>query len=166
MTLFDKPFSALLRALAVLSAGLIAAITLVIPLNVVLRNLGLPVIYGALDAIEYALMVATFLAAPWVLHINAHVQVDLITRALPPAARRGALLMTCLIGAATCSVMGWYAFEALVQSQGRGSMVRTAFTFPEWWTFIPLPASMLLCTLEFLRKIARPVQDDAPLTGL
>ncbi|WP_244940765.1 hypothetical protein [Leisingera aquaemixtae] len=56
MTCLDRSFGALLTGLAVLSAAILAAITLVIPLNVLLRNLGLPVIYGALDAIEYGLM--------------------------------------------------------------------------------------------------------------
>ncbi|MFY0309987.1 TRAP transporter small permease [Leisingera sp. D0M16] len=166
MTRFDRSFGALLTGLAVLSAAILAAITLVIPLNVLLRNLGLPVIYGALDAIEYGLMAAAFLGAPWVLRQNAHVQVDLITHGLPPRARRKVILAACLLGAATCAVLGWAGLQALMQSFARGSMVRTAFTFPEWWTLTVLPLSMALCTLEFLRKIFRPATEDAPLSGL
>ncbi|MBY6058951.1 TRAP transporter small permease [Leisingera daeponensis] len=166
MTRFDRSFGILLTGLAVLSAAILAAITLVIPLNVLLRNLGLPVIYGALDAIEYGLMAAAFLGAPWVLRQNAHVQVDLITHGLPPRARRKVVLAACLLGAATCAVLGWAGLQALMQSFARGSMVRTAFTFPEWWTLTVLPLSMALCTLEFLRKIFRPAAEDAPLSGL
>ncbi|MEW2914860.1 TRAP transporter small permease [Leisingera sp. JC11] len=166
MTRFDRSFGILLTGLAVLSAAILAAITLVIPLNVLLRNLGLPVIYGALDAIEYGLMAAAFLGAPWVLRQNAHVQVDLITHGLPPRARRKVILAACLLGAATCAVLGWAGLQALLQSFARGSMVRTAFTFPEWWTLTVLPLSMALCTLEFLRKIFRPAVEDAPLSGL
>ncbi|UWQ24310.1 TRAP transporter small permease subunit [Leisingera aquaemixtae] len=166
MTCLDRSFGALLTGLAVLSAAILAAITLVIPLNVLLRNLGLPVIYGALDAIEYGLMAAAFLGAPWVLRLNAHVQVDLITHGLPPRARRRVVVAACLLGAATCAVLGWAGLQALMQSYARGSMVRTAFTFPEWWTLTVLPLSMALCTLEFLRKIFRPEAADAPLSGL
>ncbi|UWQ45216.1 TRAP transporter small permease [Leisingera aquaemixtae] len=166
MTRLDRSFGALLTGLAVLSAAILAAITLVIPLNVLLRNLGLPVIYGALDAIEYGLMAAAFLGAPWVLRLNAHVQVDLITHGLPPRARRRVVVAACLLGAATCAVLGWAGLQALMQSYARGSMVRTAFTFPEWWTLTVLPLSMALCTLEFLRKIFRPEAADAPLSGL
>ncbi|MBY6141944.1 TRAP transporter small permease [Leisingera daeponensis] len=166
MTRFDRSFGILLTGLAVLSAAILAAITLVIPLNVLLRNLGLPVIYGALDAIEYGLMAAAFLGAPWVLRQNAHVQVDLITHGLPPRARRKVVLAACLLGAATCAVLGWAGLQALMQSFSRGSMVRTAFTFPEWWTLTVLPLSMALCTLEFLRKIFRPAAEDVPLSGL
>ncbi|MGR3762219.1 TRAP transporter small permease (plasmid) [Roseobacteraceae bacterium NS-SX3] len=166
MTRLDRSFGALLTGLAVLSAALLAAITLVIPLNVLLRNLGLPVIYGALDAIEYGLMAAAFLGAPWVLRLNAHVQVDLITHGLPPLARRRVVVAACLLGAATCALLGWAGLQALMQSYARGSMVRTAFTFPEWWTLTVLPLSMALCTLEFLRKIFRPAAADAPLSGL
>lgn len=166
MNRFDRSFGALLTGLAVLSAAILAAITLVIPLNVLMRNLGLPVIYGALDAIEYGLMAAAFLGAPWVLRLNAHVQVDLITQGLPPRARRRVALAACLLGAATCAALGWAGAQALMQSLARGSMVRTAFTFPEWWTLTVLPLSMALCTFEFLLRIFRPAADDAPLTGL
>lgn len=166
MTRLDRSFGVLLTGLAVLSAAILAAITLVIPLNVLLRNLGLPVIYGALDAIEYGLMAAAFLGAPWVLRLNAHVQVDLITHGLPPRARRRVVLAACLLGAATCAVLGWAGLQALMQSYARSSMVRTAFTFPEWWTLTVLPLSMALCTLEFLRKIFRPEAGDTPLSGL
>ncbi|UWQ62195.1 TRAP transporter small permease subunit [Leisingera caerulea] len=166
MNRLDRSFGVLLTGLAVLSAAILAAITLVIPLNVLLRNLGLPVIYGALDAIEYGLMAAAFLGAPWVLRLDAHVQVDLITHGLPPRARRRVVLAACLLGAVTCAALGWAGWQALMQSYARGSMVRTAFTFPEWWTLTVLPLSMALCTLEFLRKIFRPAAGDAPLSGL
>lgn len=166
MIRFDRSFGILLTGLAVLSAAILAAITLVIPLNVLLRNLGMPVIYGALDAIEYGLMAAAFLGAPWVLRQNAHVQVDLITHGLPPRSRRKVILAACLLGAATCAVLGWAGLQALMQSFARGSMVRTAFTFPEWWTLTVLPLSMALCTLEFLRKIFCPATEDTPLSGL
>ncbi|UWQ53434.1 TRAP transporter small permease [Leisingera caerulea] len=166
MNRFDRSFGVLLTGLAVLSAAILAAITLVIPLNVLLRNLGLPVIYGALDAIEYGLMAAAFLGTPWVLRLDAHVQVDLITHGLPPRARRRVVLAACLLGAVTCATLGWAGWQALMQSYARGSMVRTAFTFPEWWTLTVLPLSMALCTLEFLRKIFRPAAGDAPLSGL
>ena len=48
----NRAFDALLRGLAVIAAGLFAAIAVVIAINVALRNLGLPVLYGALDAIQ------------------------------------------------------------------------------------------------------------------
>ncbi|UWQ83041.1 TRAP transporter small permease [Leisingera caerulea] len=166
MNRLDRSFGVLLTGLAVLSAAILAAITLVIPLNVLLRNLGLPVIYGALDAIEYGLMAAAFLGAPWVLRLDAHVQVDLVTHGLPPRARRRVVLAACLLGAVTCAALGWAGLQALMQSYARGSMVRTAFTFPEWWTLTVLPLSMALCTLEFLRKIFRPAAGNAPLSGL
>ena len=160
--LFDR----LLWGLAVFSAAIIAAITLAIPINVALRNLGLPVIYGTLDAIEYGLLVATFLAAPWVLAINAHVQVDLVTRALPDRGRRAASVLACGIGALAAAVLCWYATEAMVISQARGSMIRTAFTIPEWCTLTVVPVSMALCMIEFIRKIFGKQADDAPLSGL
>ena len=61
-------FDRMLWILAAFSAGILGAIAVVIAINVALRNLGLPVIYGALDAIQYALMIATFMGAPGCSH--------------------------------------------------------------------------------------------------
>lgn len=87
--------------LAVFSAGILGVIAVFIAINVVLRNLGLPVVYGALDAIQYALMIATFLGAPWVLSIGGHVKVDLITSNLSQRTAYALTRLTSAIGAVT-----------------------------------------------------------------
>ena len=92
-------FDRSLWMLAALSAGILGVIAVIIAINVVLRNLGLPVIYGALDAIQYALMIATFMGAPWVLAKGGHVKVDLLTASLAPVARARLSRVTSLIGA-------------------------------------------------------------------
>ncbi|KZZ22501.1 C4-dicarboxylate ABC transporter permease, partial [Sulfitobacter sp. HI0082] len=135
-TLFDRT----LRGLAVFSAGILGVIAVFIAINVVLRNLGLPVVYGALDAIQYALMIATFLGAPWVLSIGGHVKVDLITSNLSQRTAHALTRITSAIGAVTAGVLGWYGLQAVLASAARGSMIRTSFVIPEWWmlAFVPL----------------------------
>ena len=160
--LFDR----LLWALAALSAGILGGIAVLIAINVLLRNLGLPVIYGALDAIQYALMIATFMGAPWVLLQGAHVKVDLITGAVSPRAAQRMARLTNLIGALTAGVLGWYGLQAVLASAGRGSMIRTSFVIPEWWMLSFVPLSMALCVLVFLRRFVRPAPDGAEMTGL
>lgn len=152
--------------LAALSAGILGVIAVLIAINVALRNLGLPVIYGALDAIQYALMIATFLGAPWVLARNGHVKVDLITGALTPQAEAALGRVTHSIGAITAGVLGWYGVQAALASAARGSMIRTSFVIPEWWMLAFVPASLALCVIVFLRKVIWPDVPDTALSGL
>ncbi|MGJ8555947.1 MAG: TRAP transporter small permease [Sulfitobacter geojensis] len=159
-------FDRSLWMLAALSAGILGVIAVIIAINVVLRNLGLPVIYGALDAIQYALMIATFMGAPWVLAKGGHVKVDLLTASLAPVARSRLSCLTNLIGAASAAVLGWYGVQAALASAARGSMIRTSFVIPEWWMLSFVPASLILCVIVFLRKIVRPDVADATPNGL
>lgn len=159
-------FARLLWVLAVLSAGILGLIAVAIAINVALRNLGLPVIYGALDAIQYALMIATFMGAPWVLAQGGHVKVDLITSALPPRTEQKVGRVTNLVGAVTAGILGWYGLQAAIASAARGSMIRTSFVIPEWWMLAFVPASMALCVVVFLRKVLQPDMPNAPLSGL
>lgn len=161
-SLFDRA----LRGLAVLSAGILGVIAVFIALNVLLRNLGLPVVYGALDAIQYALMIATFLGAPWVLSIGGHVKVDLITGALEDRAGRVLTRITSAIGAVTSGVLGWYGLQAVLASAGRGSMIRTSFVIPEWWMLAFVPLSLGLCTIVFLRRLFHPDPAARSMAGL
>tara|TARA_R110002072_G_scaffold1855_5_gene15559 strand:+ start:1964 stop:2458 length:495 start_codon:yes stop_codon:yes gene_type:complete len=159
-------FDRMLWMLAAFSAGILGAIALVIAINVALRNLGLPVIYGALDAIQYALMIATFMGAPWVLAQGGHVKVDLITSALAPRAEAMLGRVTNLIGAVAAAILGWYGVQAALASAARGSMIRTSFVIPEWWMLAFVPASLTLCVIVFLRKVMRPDAPNAALSGL
>ncbi len=160
-TLFDR----FLWILAVMSAGILGGIAVVIAINVVLRNLELPVIYGALDAIQYALMIATFCAAPWVLSRDGHVKVDLISASVGDRAGRMLGRIANLIGAAASACLGWYGLQAALASASRVSMIRTSFVIPEWWMLIFVPLSMALCLVIFLRRLVDPPV-DSQISGL
>lgn len=167
IALLERLYDRLLLALAWLAAAIFAATALAIPVNVVLRNGFGTAIYGLLELIEYGLLAATFLAAPWVLAKNAHVSVDLLVSALRPGARRLLEALANLVGAGVSAVFLWYAVEAALRSMARGSMVRASFVFPEWWLLSIAPLAMALILVEFLRRLLRPAAPgDRRLTGL
>ena len=160
--LFDR----FLWVLAAVSAGILGSIAVVIAINVVLRSIGVQGIYGTLDAIQYALMIATFMGAPWVLLNNGHVRVDLIAGNLEPRQERALAVLTNMIGALTAAVLAWYGVQAVLASAGRGSMIRTSFVIPEWLMLAFVPLSMGLCCVVFLRNIFRGVRSPNDLSGL
>lgn len=162
----DAAFQRLLDALALLAGAIFALIALAIPINAVLRAAFAASLYGVLDAVEYGLLAATFLAAPWVLSKDAHVAVDVATLALPPSVRRRLARGVNLLGALLSLVFCWYAFQALALSFARGAMIRTAFTVPEWWVLMAPVVATALLAVEFLRKLARGPRDGRAAHGL
>lgn len=155
MDRFERWFDAVLRTVARLAAVVFACIAALIPIDLFLRTAFDVSIYGLLDAIEYGLLAATFLAAPWVLSVNAHVSVDLFGTLLAGRARRVADALTNLVGAGVAAVFLWFAVAAAAQSIERGTMIRTAFVIPEWWTLAVAPLSMGLILVEFARRLLR-----------
>jgi TRAP-type C4-dicarboxylate transport system permease small subunit len=138
------------------AAAIFAAAALGITLNVILRNVVGTPIHGLLDAVEYGLLLATFLGAPWVLAQGAHVTVDLLTAALPDRLAFPLARLMALVGAAASAVVLVYGWQAMAASMARGSMIRTSFTIPEWWTLAVVPLSFGLIALEFLRQAIWP----------
>ena len=122
-------------------------------------------IFGLFDLVEYALLAATFLAAPWVLSRNSHVAVDLVTAALPASVARPLARFTALIGVTISAIFVWYGAEAALVSAARGSMIRTSLVVPEWWALSAAPFGFALICLEFLRQAIRPPV-HGPATGL
>lgn len=159
-------FDRLLRLCAGIAGAILAAIVAGIALNVVLRNLFGQPIFGLLDLVEYGLLVATLLGAPWVLNQSAHVVVDLVTSALPDGPARLAARAVASLGLAVSLVMVWYGAQAMLTSFARGSVIRTAFDVPEWWVLSVLPLAFTLISAEFLRQILHPADRRNTQSGL
>ena len=166
MQAVERVFERVLKGCAALSAAILAGIALSISVNVVLRNAFDAPVYGLLEAVEYGLLAVTFLGAPWVLSQSAHVTVDLVTTALRPAVARILARLTAAVGLGVSLVAMRYGIEAAAVSFGRGSMVRTAFVFPEWWLLSIMPLGFGLIALEFLRQVLRGPRARGAATGL
>jgi TRAP-type C4-dicarboxylate transport system permease small subunit len=153
MNAFVGAHTVLVKTFAAVAGAIIAGIAVLIPVEVALRALSLPSIYGALDLVQYGMLAATFLAAPWVLMLDAHVSVDLLTMRLAPRWRRRALQFTGAVGAAVSLVLLAVGIDAAVIAYERGSAIRTAFVVPEWIPLSLLPLSALLLAIEFVLKL-------------
>ncbi|KAA3630154.1 MAG: TRAP transporter small permease, partial [Proteobacteria bacterium] len=160
----ERFFLRLIGLLAALSGAVLVLVALLIPVNLLLRACCSTSIFGLLDAVEYGLMAATFLAAPWVLVQGAHVAVDIVTLNLPGRLRRPLAHLVNLLGMILSSALAWYAFSAALVSYQRGSMIRTAFAVPEWLTLLAPGICGVLLAVEFLRRITRhpPASRSAP----
>lgn len=151
-------YAALLRGLAALSAVVLAVVAVLVAADVVLRNLGQGSLPWIVEASEYALPLATFLCAPWLLHQNAHVRVEVLVAAVPARAAAALDRAGSLIGLAVCLALAWYGLLVILDSRSMGSLVIKTLVFPEWWLFVPLPVGAGLMAVEFVRRLARAVR--------
>lgn len=147
-----RAYRAILYACAAGAAVLLGTMALLVTLDVAMRNVGLGTIAWVNEVSEYSLPVATLLVAPWLLHRNEHVRLDVLLISLPRAASR-ALERTCdLLGIAICAVFVWYSIRLILDSSRIGSMVVKTLAIPEWWQYALVPVSFSLLAVEFARR--------------
>lgn len=144
----------LLEALAAAAAAILGATALAVTADVVARNAGLGALPWVLEVSEYALPLATLLAAPWLLARNEHVRLDVLLRAFSPRAARRLERLTDAFGFAVCAVFVAYGARTALESARQGSMVIKSVVFPEWWLFAPVPVCFALLAVEFARRFA------------
>jgi len=142
-----------LDAIGVAAGAAFALIALATTWDVLLRNLAGGTLAGLGDLVEYILFVATFLAAPWLLRENGHVQVDFLVAALPAPLRRSVRRAANAVGLAVCAVLLVFAARVAWTSWTDHNMVLKTLVFPEWWLYAVIVVSMALLSLEFLRRL-------------
>jgi TRAP-type C4-dicarboxylate transport system permease small subunit len=147
-------YRGLLHGCAAVAAVLLGITALLVTGDVVARNLGLGTLPWILEVSEYVLPLATFLVAPWLLHKNEHVRLDILVTALPRRLGRGLDRAADLVGLAVCAVIVVYGARAIASSAQQGSLVIKSIQFPEWWLYAPVPACFALLAIEFVRRLA------------
>ena len=150
-----RAYRLIVKSLAAAAALLLGAMTLAVSFDVVARNIGLGAFPWILEVSEYALPLATFLAAPWLLTQNAHVRLDVLLQALPQRAARALERATSACGLAVCATLVVYGVRTIVNSAQQGAMVVKSIVFPEWWLYAPVPLCFALLAIEFAGRLAR-----------
>jgi TRAP-type transport system small permease protein len=154
MRALARIYDAVFAAFGIAAALLIGAVALGITVDVVLRNLRFGTFSWMLESCEYAIFVATFLGAPWVLRLAAHVRVDLFVQSAPPGVARALGVFADLVGLATSGTILYYAIAVARGSIRDEARIIKMFIIPEWWVFAVVAFSALMLTLEFARRLA------------
>jgi TRAP-type C4-dicarboxylate transport system permease small subunit len=154
----ETGFNWLTLALAVLVAISIGLITLLIPLNLALINLDLGGIWWLYEAVEYALYVGVFIAAPWVLHQGSHVRVDVLVSALPVKAGRQLDQFVNLVGVALCVTLMIYGLRATLSEFVDGTLPDKDLRIANWYMIGIFAVAFLLLAMEFLFRFLRAIR--------
>jgi len=153
MELLSKYYEWLLDALLLAACILLLAMTLVIGLDVFLRNVGAGGIAASNELSEDALYLITILAAPGLLRRSQHIRIDILLRVLPPKVAWYLEWVGDALGI-TCSLLFvWYGVRVVAASCLSGSVSIKTVVMPEWWLFAPMPACFLLIAVEFVFRM-------------
>lgn len=141
----------LLELLAVGAGVLLAAMTLAIVADVVIRNLGFQPPGHTLALTEYSLLYVTMLGAPWLVREKGHVHIELVTAAVGPRAHFWLTRTVYLLCVVTCALICYYGLEVTLTHYQRQAIDVRSFDLPRWLLSASLPLSFGLMAIEFGR---------------
>ncbi len=152
-------FGRLLEALAWAACAMVLAMTLMICLDVLLRNVALvPSMRGldwSNDLTEAMLYLITMCAAPWLLRRGQHIRVDILLRAIPNRFAWYCEWLADTVGLFCCVVMVVYGAKMTLASYTSASMSVKTLVTPEWWLLAPRPVAFALLGIEMLFRMRR-----------
>jgi TRAP-type transport system small permease protein len=132
---------------------LLLGITLLIGLDVLLRNIGLGGIPPSNELSEDALYLITIMAAPGLLRRGQHIRIDILLRMIPRQVAWGLEWVGDIVGIVCCAFFVWYGLRVTFASYAAGAVSIKTLIMPEWWIFAPMPLCFLMVGIEFLFRM-------------
>ncbi|HYH21818.1 MAG TPA: TRAP transporter small permease subunit [Azospirillum sp.] len=148
-------YDGLIVGLAAFGALCLAAVVVAIPVDVMMRNLGLKPMMWVSAGVEYAMLVAAASGGPWLVRIRGHVAVDSFVALLPRPVRRSVEVAVQLLAAGLCGLLAWRAGVLALEQAARGSVDIRAVDIPGWISYACLAVCFALVALEFVRLLLR-----------
>ena len=155
------PYHVLMSLCGAIAAVIFGLMSLLVTADVILRNLDIDLIPASVEITEYMLMVATFVAAPWLLYKGGHIRVDVLVNLLPLPLQRLLQTLCNALGFFVCAVLARQSLLVLLDMYQQGSLVFKELIFPEWWLNLPLLTGSTLLSIEFLRRIYLDLRNKA-----
>ena len=153
--LVSRAYDAVLYGMAWLAALLIAAMMVVITLDVVLRNLGYQSSAHFFTFTEYALLMVPCLGAPWLVREKGHIYVEILLMHLAPQSRRRLMTLIGVACIAVCLVLAWYGAEVTLRDYAGGEKDVRSLDMPRWMVVGFIPLSFAMMAIEFARFVVR-----------
>ncbi len=160
-----RAYDWMIRTLALVAGVLVAAVFILIVVDVSMRTAGLrpPVFSSAVS--EYSLIYMTMLAAPWLVRNRGHVRVDSFLAMAPPAWRPAIERVLILVCIALCLLATYLSAEFAIDFWMKGEIDLRSIELPRALLFVPLVIGFLLCAVEFLRMLLKGEILTAPDDG-
>lgn len=144
-------YDGIINGLAVFSGAVVAAMMIVICVDVGTRNLGLVPPAATVALTEYALLYFTMAAAPWLTRKKGHVTVLIVLDRLSPPQRRRASAIIAIACAAISFILAAFSAALMFESLSLGDIEPRSIDLPRWLLFLPMLIGMFFTGTEFLR---------------
>lgn len=151
MTAAAKIYSAFIVGLAAVAGLILAAICLMIVVDVGLRNLGFQPLQATIALNEYALLYFTMFAAPYLVRTRGHVVVRVIYDRLLTGPRQfleTGVYVACI---AVSFCLAYVSGALVIESLSMGDVEQRSIDVPRWALFTPLFIGFFFVGCEFLR---------------
>ena len=165
-TLTDRLVGYVIDGLGIFAGAVIAAIAILISLDVAFRSTGFRTLGWTVEMAEYGLLVIGFLGAPWVLRHSDHIRVDVVLRSVSAVWNGRLLVFANTIALITCLFLAWYGLQVTLESYARGSFLHKTIRMPQWIILSIMPTGAALLAYEFAaRTVRRLAGHDVPGEG-
>ncbi|MEO1292838.1 MAG: TRAP transporter small permease [Pseudomonadota bacterium] len=148
-----RTYDALLNLMAFIAAATLLWLMVSVVASVVMRNIGVQPYAWLFTSAEYGILYMTMLGAPWLVRERGHVHIELVTAALPAAARRvvsRAIAVGCV---AVSLILAWYGLELFLTNIERNDYDVRAYFYPRWLLTITFPIAFSFMAIEFARFV-------------
>jgi TRAP-type C4-dicarboxylate transport system permease small subunit len=162
----ERAYRALLYGMAWLGAFLIAAMMVIITVDVVVRNLGYQSSAHFFTFTEYALLIVPCLGAPWLAREKGHIYVEILLLSLRPRLRAAMTVLIGLLCITVCLVIAWYGFDVALRDYLQNEKDVRSMDFPRWIVIGFIPLSFFMMAIEFARFLWRRENFLAPLSDI
>jgi TRAP-type C4-dicarboxylate transport system permease small subunit len=119
--------------------------------DVIMRYVFNNPIAWAVEGTEYGLVLMAFLAASWLQREKGHTNIDIIIVYLPPKAQRILYIVTQILGATICLIIGFFSAQATWDQFQRGVLLAKAVEIPKAYLFVVIPLGAFLLSMQFIR---------------
>ena len=149
----DRILDGMIKIFGIIAGVIFASMALIVTYNVVMRYfLSRPPVW-AIEITEYAMVYATFLAAAWVLSVDGHVKIDVVTMMLSRRSQRILSVVVSALGVGTCALLGWFAVKSTHDLFAREVIMMKMMPWPKWVMVAPIPVGILLTLIQFIRNL-------------
>jgi C4-dicarboxylate transporter, DctQ subunit len=161
-----KGYDAVVYGMAFVAGFLMAAMMVVITLDVILRNLGYQSSAHFFTFTEYALLIIPCMGAPWLAREKGHIYVEILLMSLAPRLRAALTVLIGLICIGVCLVIAWYGFDVAIRDYLQNEKDVRSLDMPRWMVVGWIPVSFLMMAIEFARFLWRRENFLAPLSDI
>ena len=141
------------RAMYWISAVAIVLSSLILTYEVVMRYFLKIATIWEIESAIYLGILATFMGAAYGLKDGAHINIDLVIRALSPRARRGLEIITSSLAVIFCVYVAYKGWELFWEALSKGWRSESLWGPPLAIPYLFLPLGMTLLSLQFLIQI-------------